>query len=91
MTMVCLMTVKNFIQNIKNLQIESSNASQIVLHKLDISATSKYMCEVSADAPSFQTHMRSGDLNVYSEYNFLVHTHNICYAIKILIKHHFIV
>uniref|UniRef100_A0A336KPD9 CSON013364 protein n=1 Tax=Culicoides sonorensis TaxID=179676 RepID=A0A336KPD9_CULSO len=45
--------------------IESSNASQIVLHKLDISATSKYMCEVSADAPSFQTHMRSGDLNVY--------------------------
>lgn len=52
--------------------MESSNASQIVLHKLDISATSKYMCEVSADAPSFQTHMRSGDLNVYSEYNFIV-------------------
>ncbi|XP_063706420.1 uncharacterized protein LOC134835472 [Culicoides brevitarsis] len=32
---------------------------------LDISATSRYMCEVSADAPSFATHMRTGDLNVY--------------------------
>ncbi|CAO1386220.1 unnamed protein product [Diamesa serratosioi] len=44
--------------------LESSNASRIVLNKVEPHISGRFVCEVSADAPSFQTHMMSGELQV---------------------------
>lgn len=44
--------------------VDSSNASRIVLNKVEPHISGKYACEVSADAPSFQTHIVSGELQV---------------------------
>ena len=50
------------------IQVESSNASRIVLNRVVPQISGKFSCEVSADAPSFQTHIVSGELQVVGEY-----------------------
>lgn len=49
------------------LKVSSSNASRIVLNKVVPQISGKFSCEVSADAPSFQTHIVSGELQVVGE------------------------
>ncbi|XP_070502575.1 junctional adhesion molecule 2A-like [Chironomus tepperi] len=44
--------------------VQSSNASRIVLNNVVPEISGKFSCEVSADAPSFQTHIVSGELQV---------------------------
>ncbi|KAG5684690.1 hypothetical protein PVAND_013907 [Polypedilum vanderplanki] len=44
--------------------VQSSNASRIVLNNVVPQISGKFSCEVSADAPSFQTHIVSGELQV---------------------------
>ncbi|XP_049840508.1 uncharacterized protein LOC126285257, partial [Schistocerca gregaria] len=41
-----------------------SNATQITLPRVDVGLSGRYSCEVSADAPSFHTHLVSGDMAV---------------------------
>ncbi|XP_020286415.1 uncharacterized protein LOC109856021 [Pseudomyrmex gracilis] len=51
---------------IENLTVKKteSNATQVVLTKLELEAAGEYSCEVSADAPSFHTATRSAKMNV---------------------------
>lgn len=41
-----------------------SNATQVVLNDTDINSSGRYSCEVSADAPSFQTYLVTGVMEV---------------------------
>ncbi|XP_055384965.1 uncharacterized protein LOC129614403 [Condylostylus longicornis] len=43
---------------------QASNESQLVLDHVSLSASGKYSCEVSADAPSFHTLIGAGELDV---------------------------
>ena len=52
-----------------NPQVQSSNASRIVLNNVVPEISGKFSCEVSADAPSFQTHIVSGELQVVGGYD----------------------
>ncbi|PSN50513.1 hypothetical protein C0J52_14368 [Blattella germanica] len=52
-------------------QIHNSTASQVVLKTVNLSSTGRYRCEVSAEAPSFQTVSDHGDMTVVGEYHFL--------------------
>lgn len=47
----------------------------LVLAKTDISSEDRYKCEVSADAPSFQTIRAEKDLKIYGNINISVRTH----------------
>ena len=47
-----------------NVMRERSDARQVALHKVDLSAEGRYACEVSADAPSFTTSMVEGRLTI---------------------------
>ncbi|KAG8327923.1 hypothetical protein J6590_006085 [Homalodisca vitripennis] len=42
--------------------VDSSNATQVRLIRLSLSSTGRYRCEVSAEAPSFQTVSDHGDM-----------------------------
>jgi len=46
------------------LQKTESNATQVVLTKLELEAAGEYRCEVSADAPSFHTAIVSATMDV---------------------------
>jgi len=43
-------------------QIDKSNANIVVLNSLKLSSSGTYRCEVSAEAPSFQTVFQDKDL-----------------------------
>ena len=45
-------------------QIHNSTESQVVLKSVNLSSTGRYRCEVSAEAPSFQTVSDHGDMTV---------------------------
>jgi len=45
-------------------QIHNSTDSQVVLNSVNLSSTGRYRCEVSAEAPSFQTVSDHGDMTV---------------------------
>ena len=53
-------------------QIHNSTDSQVVLKSVNLSSTGRYRCEVSAEAPSFQTVSDHGDMTVVgkSKYTF---------------------
>ena len=53
-------------------QIHNSTESQVVLKSVNLSSTGRYRCEVSAEAPSFQTVSDHGDMTVVgkSKYTF---------------------
>ncbi|PNF16759.1 hypothetical protein B7P43_G00853 [Cryptotermes secundus] len=44
--------------------IHNSTESQVVLKSVNLSSTGRYRCEVSAEAPSFQTVSDHGDMTV---------------------------
>lgn len=48
-------------------QIPASNATRVALRSLVLTTTGRYRCEVSAEAPSFQTVSDHGDLLVVGE------------------------
>lgn len=52
-------------------QIHNSTESQVVLKSVNLSSTGRYRCEVSAEAPSFQTVSDHGDMTVVGELNTL--------------------
>ncbi|XP_034250307.1 uncharacterized protein LOC117650815 [Thrips palmi] len=47
-----------------SVDVHNSNSNQVVLNNAQVPITGKYRCEVSADAPSFQTLMASSTLRV---------------------------
>lgn len=51
------------------LQKTESNATQVVLTKLELEAAGVYSCEVSADAPSFHTAIVSAAMDVVGKYD----------------------
>ena len=50
------------------LQRSASNESQVALSHVQPTATGKYSCEVSADAPSFHTEIATKDLEVVGKW-----------------------
>lgn len=46
------------------LQVNESNSNRVYIPELDLDATGRYSCEVSADAPSFQTAIVSANMNI---------------------------
>lgn len=50
-------------------QRSASNESQVSLAHVQPTATGKYSCEVSADAPSFHTEIATKDLEVVGKFN----------------------
>lgn len=55
------------------LQIHNSTESQVVLKSVNLSSTGRYRCEVSAEAPAFQTVSDHGDMTVVGELNTLIY------------------
>ncbi|XP_063232235.1 uncharacterized protein LOC134536449 [Bacillus rossius redtenbacheri] len=47
-----------------SVDIRNSSESQVVLRSVNLSSTGRYLCEVSAEAPSFETVSQHGDLVV---------------------------
>ncbi|XP_014255594.1 uncharacterized protein LOC106670093 [Cimex lectularius] len=45
-----------------HVRLDKSNETQVVLSSLDMSSSGRYRCEVSAEAPSFQTVSDHGDM-----------------------------
>ncbi|PSN45910.1 hypothetical protein C0J52_24208 [Blattella germanica] len=50
-----------------SVDIHNSTESQVVLKSVNLSSTGRYRCEVSAEAPSFQTVSDHGDMTVVGE------------------------
>lgn len=50
----------NIIQS--RFQIDKSNSTEVVLKSLELSSSGTYRCEVSAEAPSFQTVFQDRDM-----------------------------
>jgi hypothetical protein len=49
-------------------QLLNSSESTVVLSRVDLSSSGLYKCEVSAEAPSFQTVSERGQMIVVGEY-----------------------
>lgn len=58
-TMICYLMIY---------QVEGSNATQVRLTGLSLASTGRYRCEVSAEAPSFQTVSDHGDMMTIGEF-----------------------
>lgn len=56
----------------KYLQLHNSTDNAVVLKSVNLSSTGRYRCEVSAEAPSFQTVSDHGDMIVVGEYHFSI-------------------
>lgn len=52
----------------KYLQIHNSTDNVVVLKSVNLSSTGRYRCEVSAEAPSFETVSDHGDMIVVGEF-----------------------
>ena len=48
---------------------KKSNRGSVYLWKTDISTEGRFRCEVSADAPFFQTVIKEAEMHVYCKYN----------------------
>lgn len=59
-------------------QKTESNATQVVLTKLELEAAGEYSCEVSADAPSFHTAL------VYATMNIVGKCVHVCVCVSAL-------
>ncbi|XP_011496044.1 PREDICTED: uncharacterized protein LOC105360745 [Ceratosolen solmsi marchali] len=55
---------KSFVVGNLHVKESESNATQVTLINVDVDAAGCFSCEVSADAPSFQTAIASGNMNV---------------------------
>jgi hypothetical protein len=53
----------------KILQLQNSTENQVILDNVNLSSTGRYRCEVSAEAPSFQTVSDHGDMIVVGTLN----------------------
>lgn len=51
-------------------QIHNSTDSVVILQSVNLSTTGRYRCEVSAEAPSFQTVSDHGDMIVVGKYRY---------------------
>lgn len=51
------------------LQVQNSTNDQVVLDPIELASTGKYRCEVSAEAPSFQTVSDHGEMTVVGKFN----------------------
>jgi len=51
-------------QNINIFQTTQSNASHVLLRNVPTSISGKFACEVSADAPTFDTSIVAADMEV---------------------------
>lgn len=49
-------------------QLLNSTDTQVVLDNVNLASTGRYRCEVSAEAPSFQTVSDHGDMIVVGEF-----------------------
>lgn len=54
------------------LQLHNSTNTQVVLQSVNLSSSGRYRCEVSAEAPSFQTVTDHGDMTVVGEFIILI-------------------
>lgn len=54
------------------LQLHNSTNTQVVLQSVNLSSSGRYRCEVSAEAPSFQTVTDHGDMTVVGEFFILI-------------------
>lgn len=54
------------------LQLHNSSNTQVVLQSVNLSSSGRYRCEVSAEAPSFQTVTDHGDMIVVGEFLILI-------------------
>lgn len=52
--------------------MKRSNESQVLLTGLKLQSSGRYRCEVSAEAPSFQTVSEHGDMITVGEYIFVI-------------------
>lgn len=52
-----------------SLQVQNSTNDQVVLDPIELASTGKYRCEVSAEAPSFQTVSDHGEMTVVGKFN----------------------
>lgn len=50
------------------LQIKHSNMREVTLVNVSKNLTGKYRCEISADAPSFHTVIKTAEMSVVGEY-----------------------
>lgn len=53
-------------------QIDKSNSNEVVLKSLEQSSSGTYRCEVSAEAPSFQTVFQDRDMITVGMYNIIM-------------------
>lgn len=56
------------------MQFEHSNETQVLLTALDLDSSGRYRCEVSAEAPSFQTVSDHGDMVTVGECRIFVYS-----------------
>lgn len=49
--------------------MHNSTDNQVILENVNLQSTGRYRCEVSAEAPSFQTVSDHGDMIVVGEYH----------------------
>jgi hypothetical protein len=50
--------------NISSWQKAKSNASHVIISQVETNMSGRYTCEVSVDAPTFQTTLVSGEMEV---------------------------
>lgn len=60
----------------KYLQIHNSTDNVVVLKSVNLSSTGRYRCEVSAEAPSFETVSDHGDMIVVGKFSFSFHLYS---------------
>lgn len=61
------MEVECFLFCLVSKQLHNSTDTQVVLDNVNLASTGRYRCEVSAEAPSFQTVSDHGDMIVVGE------------------------
>lgn len=58
-------------------QLHNSTDTQVVLDNVNLASTGRYRCEVSAEAPSFQTVSDHGDMIVVGEFSLPPINHKV--------------
>lgn len=59
----------DFSFSLYSLQVQNSTNDQVVLDPIELASTGKYRCEVSAEAPSFQTVSDHGEMTVVGKFH----------------------
>lgn len=53
-------------------QLDESNANRLVLRSITAETAGRFRCEVSAEAPSFETVSGHADMTVVSKYHYFI-------------------